>query len=227
MQSMNNFNNFNNFNNNNMNSNVSIQSSTDPYGNTTQTRTEYLPNGMVKTESITRAPNGNIIGQASNMSSGGNFMNNMNMNNINNMNMMNQMNMMNNMNQMNQNYMNDMFNQGMSMMNRMMFNMPMNNMMNQGFNMMDNNMMNDFDDNLNNGVDINLLNSLESTVLKDVSHLEEDKKQCVICMEDFKDGDEVIYVPCLHVFHKDCLLEWFKRHDDCPICKFKITFDNF
>ena len=106
----------------------------------------------------------------------------------------------------------------------MMNNMNENNMMNDMMNAMMNNDMGE--NNLNNGIDINLLNSLETTVLKDVSTLEEDKKQCVICMEDFNNGDEVMYLPCLHVFHKDCLLEWFKGHNDCPICKFKMTFDN-
>ena len=47
-----------------------------------------------------------------------------------------------------------------------------------------------------------------------------------ITVTGFKNGDEVIYLPCLHVFHKNCLLEWFRRHDDCPICKFKLTGEN-
>ena len=265
MQNSNNFNNIN-INMNNMGNNFSIHSSTDECGNTTQTRTEYLPNGGVKIVSITRAPNGAIINQSTNMSSGrGNFMNNntnmnnMGMNNIgmNNMsndmndmsmqNLQNMQNIQNTQNIQNMQNMQNIFNQGMSMMNNMMNNMGMmgnnmamrmNNMnntgfINQGMNMMDYDMMNNFmdmannnGDNLNNGVDINLLNSLPSTQLKDVSHLESDKKQCVICMEDFNNGDEVIYLPCLHVFHKDCLFEWLRGHNDCPICKFKITYEN-
>ena len=116
IQNMNNFNNFNSNINN-------VQMSTDEFGNVTETRTQYLPDGGISTMTITRDSNGNIIGQSSS-SSGGNNMNNM------------QINMMNN----NMNNMNNMFNQGMNMMNNNINNM--NNMFNQGMNMMNNNMNN-------------------------------------------------------------------------------------
>ena len=76
---------------------------------------------------------------------------------------------------------------------------------------------------VNNGLDPTLLDNLPSTKLRDVSKLEDDKKNCIICMEDFKVDDEVIFLPCLHIFHKDCITEWLKSHDDCPICKHKIN----
>ena len=43
---------------------------------------------------------------------------------------------------------------------------------------------------------------------------------------DFKQGDEGIYLPCFHLFHKDCVREWLNAHDECPICKFKLTYEN-
>ena len=124
---------------------------------------------------------------------------NMNMNNM----MSNMTNMMNNMNAM----FNNIFNNNMGM--------NLNNMMNYAG-----------EQEVNNGVDPSLLNNLPSSKLKDISKLEDDKKNCIICMEDFKVNDEVIFLPCLHIFHKDCILEWLGRHDDCPICKNKINFDN-
>ena len=189
-----NINDYNNFNNNSGNI-ISVQRSTDSYGNVTETRIEALPNGGTRTITITKDRNGNIIGQSIN-TSGGNF-NNMNMFNMGMNNMMNNMYNMNNM-------------------NNMMNNMFMNNMMN----------MNDINNNISNGVDPNIIDSLEVSKMNDVSHLNDEKKQCLICLEDFKNGDEVIYLPCLHVFHKDCLLEWFREHNYCPICKFKLTYEN-
>jgi len=42
---------------------------------------------------------------------------------------------------------------------------------------------------------------------------------CVICMEQYEEGDGLCTLACFHVFHKDCILEWLKTHNTCPICK--------
>ena len=141
---------------------------------------------------------------------------NMMMNNMNNMNHMLMRNV-NNMNNMFTNNMNSMFMNNMNNINNMLMNnIPnmnyMNNMNNMG--------------NMNQGIEPSLLNNLNVTIIKDVSRLDKEKDHCVICLGNFKNGDEVIYLPCLHVFHKDCLLEWFKGHNFCPICKFKMTYEN-
>ena len=225
-------------NNNNMimnNNNVNIQRSVDQSGNITETQTERFPNGQTRIISITRDRNGNIISQNMSSNSGGNNMNSMQnfnmgmngmMNGMNNMmNGMNNMNyMMNGMNNMNNN-MNNMMNNMSNLMNNMnaMFNNMFNNN-NMGMGNIDFNNMNN--ENMGNGVEPTILNNLETTKLKDISKLEDDKKNCIICMEDFMNGDEVIYLPCLHVFHNTCILEWLKRHDDCPVCKFKLTLEN-
>ena len=209
-QNNNNFNNFNNFNNNdfnnNNNNNNNIQRTTDQFGNVTETRTERLPNGGIRKTTIIRDRNGNIIGQSISSFGGGgnNFNNNFQMNNFNG-------------------------NYGNMMMNNMNNNMGMNNMFyNMDMNMMNNmpNNMNMNDDNMNNGVPSDIIDCLNTTQLDDVSKLQDDKKNCVICLEDFKNGDEVLYLPCFHLFHKTCLLNWFRGHDDCPICKTQLNYQN-
>ena len=47
--------------------------------------------------------------------------------------------------------------------------------------------------------------------------------KCVICYEDFQEGDIVTTLPCAHVFHIDCIKVWILQHGNCPVCKFIIT----
>nr|CCA23817.1 cleavage induced conserved hypothetical protein [Albugo laibachii Nc14] len=46
---------------------------------------------------------------------------------------------------------------------------------------------------------------------------------CSICLDDWNDQDcqdmAVVKLPCSHVFHEDCLLEWFNGNVQCPMCR--------
>ena len=49
-----------------------------------------------------------------------------------------------------------------------------------------------------------------------------DENGCAICFSPFEDHDLVCEsnnLSCKHVFHKDCLVQWLERHEDCPICR--------
>lgn len=50
---------------------------------------------------------------------------------------------------------------------------------------------------------------------------------CVVCSEAFRgNSDEMVCaVQCGHVFHVDCLLEWFRRRTTCPYCQEPATAD--
>ena len=59
--------------------------------------------------------------------------------------------------------------------------------------------------------------------------------ECAICLEEYKEGDEVTKLPCQHTFHRGrhvanggadsnyevCVgvLQWLKTHNSCPICR--------
>ena len=47
--------------------------------------------------------------------------------------------------------------------------------------------------------------------------------KCIICYEDYKEGDNITTLPCAHVFHFDCVKPWIFQHGNCPLCKFEIT----
>ena len=77
-----------------------------------------------------------------------------------------------------------------------------------------------------NRIDPRILNSLPENEIEDASKLDSDNKNCVICLEDFKDKDHIICLPCIHVFHSECIKSWLNKNNSCPTCKFELTFEN-
>ncbi|XP_038982129.1 uncharacterized protein LOC120110626 [Phoenix dactylifera] len=45
---------------------------------------------------------------------------------------------------------------------------------------------------------------------------------CAICLEEFDVGIEVTRMPCMHVFHGDCLARWLERGHLCPLCRYEM-----
>lgn len=43
-------------------------------------------------------------------------------------------------------------------------------------------------------------------------------KECVICMMDFEYGDPIRFLPCMHIYHVDCIDAWLMRSFTCPSC---------
>jgi hypothetical protein len=51
-------------------------------------------------------------------------------------------------------------------------------------------------------------------------------KECIISMNEFKNGDEIIQLPCKHIFHKKPIETWLKEESSkCPICRFELDFE--
>lgn len=47
--------------------------------------------------------------------------------------------------------------------------------------------------------------------------------QCSVCQEDYNQGEKCLGLPCEHDYHKDCITEWLKLHDSCPVCRKAIS----
>ena len=66
-------------------------------------------------------------------------------------------------------------------------------------------------------------------------------ESCAICLEDFKSNDEIrmlqstnkiafekvetVLLDCGHKFHNRCISNWFRKQDNCPICRMKFEFN--
>uniref|UniRef100_UPI00358E9829 RING finger protein 24-like isoform X2 n=1 Tax=Myxine glutinosa TaxID=7769 RepID=UPI00358E9829 len=44
------------------------------------------------------------------------------------------------------------------------------------------------------------------------------QETCAVCLEDFKEKDELAVCPCKHAFHRKCLVKWLEIRNSCPMC---------
>ncbi|KAF5178649.1 E3 ubiquitin-protein ligase ring1-like protein [Thalictrum thalictroides] len=51
---------------------------------------------------------------------------------------------------------------------------------------------------------------------------ENSKDPCTVCMEELMTGEDLAVMPCLHVFHKECIGQWLKTTNTCPLCRFTM-----
>lgn len=81
------------------------------------------------------------------------------------------------------------------------------------------------DENVKNPLDPLSISMLPVNKMKasELARLNEDNKKCLICMEDFKVNDEVTILPCIHYFHYDHSLKWFRSNKNCPSCRTEIN----
>ncbi|KAM1702732.1 hypothetical protein FF1_028000 [Malus domestica] len=45
---------------------------------------------------------------------------------------------------------------------------------------------------------------------------------CSVCMEEMEVGSQAIRMPCSHLYHKDCIVEWLEKSRVCPLCRFAM-----
>lgn len=46
--------------------------------------------------------------------------------------------------------------------------------------------------------------------------------KCPICMSYYVPDDDLIKMPCQHLFHDECLIQWLNRNNTCPICRLEL-----
>ena len=65
------------------------------------------------------------------------------------------------------------------------------------------------------------VSSLNKKEFKEVNSKSKNMTECVICMSEFKEEDQIAELKCdeRHYFHSACLEDWLKRKLECPLCK--------
>ncbi|XP_068644950.1 E3 ubiquitin-protein ligase RING1-like [Aristolochia californica] len=63
--------------------------------------------------------------------------------------------------------------------------------------------------------------SIESLKTKQVG-AKKLKEICTICLDQFSVGVKVVQMPCVHTFHRDCIVSWLERSHVCPLCRFEM-----
>lgn len=49
------------------------------------------------------------------------------------------------------------------------------------------------------------------------------KKQCSVCLEEFKAGEAgVVSLPCSHFLHRPCIEPWLQHNNTCPVCRMEL-----
>ena len=48
--------------------------------------------------------------------------------------------------------------------------------------------------------------------------------RCTVCCEDLT--DKATLLPCGHLFNKECIEEWLKQHNQCPVCRHELPTDD-
>ena len=71
-----------------------------------------------------------------------------------------------------------------------------------------------------------IMNLLPSSTITEKKENEGQDNNCIICIGDFEIGDKVTSLPCLHVFHTECIKSWLQSKNFCPVCKYNITEDS-
>jgi len=59
----------------------------------------------------------------------------------------------------------------------------------------------------------------EHVTLDEMDEELEHGNRCAICLARLEQGDIVGDIPCGHVFHKDCLKDWLRQKNRCPLCQ--------
>ncbi|XP_057338956.1 E3 ubiquitin-protein ligase arkadia isoform X1 [Microplitis mediator] len=58
--------------------------------------------------------------------------------------------------------------------------------------------------------------------VKKVENGEDAMEKCTICLSEFEDFESVRRLPCMHLFHIDCVDQWLCTNKRCPICRVDI-----
>ena len=74
---------------------------------------------------------------------------------------------------------------------------------------------------------INLVSAIPAFIVKEKNKIKNNNnKYCHICLGEFRVGEKESVLPCLHLFHFNCIEKWLKRNKLCPVCKLQKSLES-
>lgn len=73
-----------------------------------------------------------------------------------------------------------------------------------------------------------LLNAAKKAISKlktetfNSANLTTEDDSCAVCLENYKDGENIRILSCKHLFHRTCIDPWLLNHRTCPMCKSNV-----
>ncbi|PIN24072.1 Ubiquitin--protein ligase [Handroanthus impetiginosus] len=67
--------------------------------------------------------------------------------------------------------------------------------------------------------------SIDAMPSVEIEKGEKDDEQCVVCLEEWENGEKAQEMPCGHRFHGDCIEKWLKIRASCPVCRYEMPVD--
>lgn len=56
--------------------------------------------------------------------------------------------------------------------------------------------------------------------------VDENNRECCICFEEHHIRDKVSRLPCAHIYHPSCIVQWLVKNNTCPQCRYELPTDN-
>ncbi|XP_018327573.1 E3 ubiquitin-protein ligase RNF181-like [Agrilus planipennis] len=56
--------------------------------------------------------------------------------------------------------------------------------------------------------------------------INEEGKQCPVCLKDYEKGSSAVKMPCDHLFHPECIKRWLTKTNSCPLCRHELPTDD-
>lgn len=73
--------------------------------------------------------------------------------------------------------------------------------------------------------DTDLTNRLTETPIEYTEILFTDNEildTCSICLYGYKVDEKLVKLNCSHIYHKECIFDWFKKSRNCPLCRLSV-----
>lgn len=56
--------------------------------------------------------------------------------------------------------------------------------------------------------------------------VDENNRECCICLDQIPLGGMVSRLPCGHIFHRECITDWLQKNNTCCICRYELETDD-